>query len=126
VSYRNPVWLWDETHDRDWPADLDFWRTFDTLKRIKRSFTITPSEPGYYRAAVGDQDVNVPAFDIRRWVEDHFHFSNDRTGRYPKDRYCAFGVDRRLGLRLAVGPVPARMSRGRAQARHVLLRQAVG
>jgi hypothetical protein len=104
ASYRNPVWLWDETHDRDWLADLDYWRTFDTLKRIKMSFTIRPSEPGYYRAAVqfhwystvqryGGQNVNVPDYDIQRWVEDHFHFSNDRTGRYPKDRYCAFGVD---------------------------------
>jgi len=105
VSYRSPVWLWDETHDRDWPADLDFWRSFDTLARTKITFILTPNEPGYYRAMVayrwypvvhtyGGQDVSVPAFDVEaKFVFDHFGLSNDKTARFPKDRYCTFGVD---------------------------------
>lgn len=106
VSYRSPVWLWDETHDRDWSTlDLDFWRSYKSLKRIKMSFTLTPTEPGYYRAMVayhwypavqryGAQDVNVPAFDVEeRFVSDHFGLSNDKTARFAKDRYCTFGVD---------------------------------
>ena len=110
VSYRSPVWLWDETHDRDWPTlDLDYWRSFDTLGRIEKSFTLTPTEPGYYRAMVayhwyptvqrnGGQEVNVPAFDVEAdFVVDHFGLSNDRTAKYRKDRYCTFGVDPQAG-----------------------------
>ena len=106
VPYRDPVWLWDETHDRDWPyLDLDYWRHFDTLGRIEASFTLTPTEPGYYRTMVayhwypavqsyGGREVNVPEFDVApTYVFDHFGLSNDRTAGYPKDRYCAFGVD---------------------------------
>jgi hypothetical protein len=106
MTYRSPVWLWDETHDLDWPPlDLDFWRTFTALDRFKMSFTLTPAEPGYYRAVVAyhwypavqsyrGQTVNVPAYDIEpAWVTDHFGLSNDRTARYSKDSYCIFGVD---------------------------------
>jgi hypothetical protein len=110
VIHDRPVWFWDETHDRDWPTlDLDFWRTFDTLERTKANFRITSGEPGYYRAAVAyhwyaaaqtyqGQTVNVPTFDVEaKFVLDHFGLSNDKTGRYLKDRYCAFGVDPEAG-----------------------------
>lgn len=109
VIYRKPVWFWDETHDRDWPPlDLDFWRRFDTLMREKATFRLTSSEPGYYRAAVAyhwygavqryEGQVNVPAYDVKPdWVHDHFGLSNDKTGRYPKDTYCVFGVDPQAG-----------------------------
>jgi hypothetical protein len=104
-----PVWYWDETHDRDWRRDLNFWRTFDTLERKKAEFRITSGEPGYYRAAVAyhwyaavqtyrGQTVNVPAYGVRSaWVVNHFERTNDRTARYPRDRYCVFDVDPAAG-----------------------------
>jgi hypothetical protein len=103
ASFRSPVWLWDDTHDLDWPRDLNYWRTFDTLKRFKVSWNLTSSDAGYYRVMIAyhwyptvqsglTATINVPAFDARYWVEDHFHFGNDKTTGFPKDRYCAFGV----------------------------------
>jgi len=106
VQYRSPVWVWDETVDRDGPAppELNYWRAFDTLKRTELTFNITPSEPGYYQVMVTyhwyptvqtyqGKSVNVPAYDVKpKLVYYHFGLSNEKTAKFARDRYCAFGV----------------------------------
>lgn len=98
-------WRWDETYDIDFtPFPGNFWRTFDTLQRVFTRFTIPATEPGYYRVRVDyfwygttqsykGTTMRIPDYSIAEWVTTHFGLSNDKTAGYPKDKYCAFGVD---------------------------------
>ena len=102
---RTSNWRWDETYDIDFrPFPGNFWRTFDTLERVFTRFTIPASETGYYRLRVayywygttqsyGGKTMRIPDYLKDEWVTTHFGLSNDKTARYPKDKYCAFGVD---------------------------------
>lgn len=105
----NP-WQWDETYDRDWGNfHGNFWRTYDTLVHSSVwIFTIPADEPGYYRVRVAyhwyaaeqsyqGQTVDVADYDWEQFVPTHYDLSNDKTSRYPKDKYCAFGVDPAAG-----------------------------
>jgi hypothetical protein len=105
----NP-WQWDETYDRDWGYfHGNFWRSYDTLARSSVwLFTIPADEPGYYRVRVAyhwyateqtyqGQTVDVPDYDYELFVPTHYDMSNDKTARYNKDTYCAFGVDPAAG-----------------------------
>jgi len=121
VSYWNPAegwtpleststpWYWDETYDRDWTTfpSHNFWRTYDTAAPASVwLFHIPASNPGYYRVKLAfhwygaqqksrttGQTVAVPDYDWEQWVPFHDDHSNNQTAGYPKDSYCAFGVD---------------------------------
>jgi hypothetical protein len=102
---RTNPWLWDETYDVDYrPFPGNFWRSFDTLDRRFTRFNVAAGDPGYYRLIVayywygatqsyGSQTVRIPDYLKSEWVTTHFNLSNDKTARYPKDKYCTFGVD---------------------------------
>jgi hypothetical protein len=106
---RTKSWRWDETYDVDFPRfPGNFWRTFDTLERVFTRFNIPVGEPGYYRLGVayywygttqsyGGTTMRIPDYLKDEWVTTHFGLSNDKTARYSKDRYCAFGVDPQAG-----------------------------
>jgi len=105
----NTPWYWDETYDRDWRTSPDFWRTYDTLVRSSVwLFRIAASDAGYYRVRLAyhwypaeqsyqGQTVDFPGYDWEQFAPTHYDLSNDKTSRYPKDTYCAFGVDPAAG-----------------------------
>jgi hypothetical protein len=110
----NTSWRWDETYDSDWPPfPGNYWRYYDTLKPASLFiFTLKPTDThytGYYRVRVSyhwyaaeqgpynGQTVDVPDYDYEQWVPTHYDQSNNATAGYPKDKYCAFGVDQSAG-----------------------------
>jgi hypothetical protein len=98
-------WRWDETYDIDFrPFPGNFWRRFDTLQRVFTRFTIPADAPGYYRLRVDyfwygttqsykGTTMRIPDYPTAEWVTTHFGLGNDKTAGYPKDKYCALGVD---------------------------------